>query len=388
MGDIINLKNEMNTKLDTKVDNVAWKEANDDLDAAIKTVRDMVSSLRLDVDARRRKVDEILATIRPDITAVETNLEESKAKIVSDTDQAVNALNGRIDFTNKDLAATQESLHTTQNSLSDCFNEVAVVRSDLERNVADTEARLKNDIRQKQQEAFEKIGAVEQQAELRSAEASRRLGALDLRMSGVQGGLGEHKRDILKLREEVNGLTVKSASHEVDIQKNSDSMRKMEKQRNMDEQNWKAQMDAVHDVLLTKGVVKFAQVVGVFPGPRFDDADGVDQSEADVELLGWEECAENMSFRVDKAWRQRCSQRFRNILDMIAKKADHSVLRLLQISQQHIESQLERVKHERELWKEVVERRQQQPLQLALSMKEHPADMGGSGGLPSALTHR
>merc|ERR1712093_305532 len=101
-------------------------------------------------------------------------------------------------------------------------------------------------------------------------------------MSGVQGGLGEHKRDILKLREEVNGLTVKSASHEVDIQKSSDAMRKMEKQRNMDEQNWKAQMDAVHDVLDTKGV---------------------DQSEADVELLGWEECAENMSFRVDKAWR-------------------------------------------------------------------------------------
>merc|ERR1739844_573217 len=389
--DIINLKNEMNTKLDTKVDNVAWKEANDDLDAAIKTVRDMVSSLRLDVDARRRKVDEILATIRHDITAVETNLEESKAKITSDTDAAVNALNGRIDFTNKDLAATQESLHTTQNSLSDCFNEVAVVRSDLERNVADTEARLKNDIRQ------------EQQVELRSAEASRRLGALDLRMSGVQGGLGEHKRDILKLREEVNGLTVKSASHEVDIQKNSDATRKLEKQRNMDEQNWKAQMDAVHDVLdtkvnekpfedlkhcvasLTKGVVKFAQVVGVFPGPKFDDADGVDQSEADVELLGWEECAENMSFRVDKAWRQRCSQRFRNILDMIAKKADHSVLRLLQISQQHIESQLERVKHERELWKEVVERRQQQPLQLALSMKEHPADSGKTlSSLPPA----
>merc|ERR1719486_606144 len=252
---------------------------------------------------------------------------------------------------------------------------------------------------QKQAESFEKIASVDQQAELRSAEASRRLGALDLRMSGVQGGLGEHKRDILKLREEVNGLTVKSASHEVDIQKNSDAVRKMEKQRNMDEQNWKAQMDAVHDVLdtkvnekpfedlkhcvasLTKGTVKFAQVVGVFPGPRFDDADGMDQSEADVELLGWEECAENMSFRVDKAWRQRCSQRFRNILDMIAKKADHSVLRLLQISQQHIESQLERVKHERELWKEVVERRQQQPLQLALSMKEQT---GGSNALPAA----
>lgn len=30
--------------------------------------------------------------------------------------------------------------------------------------------------------------------------------------------------------------------------------------------------------------------------------------------LAPQECAENMSFRVDKAWRQRCSQRFRNIL--------------------------------------------------------------------------
>ena len=33
--------------------------------------------------------------------------------------------------------------------------------------------------------------------------------------------------------EEVNGLTVKSASHEVDIQKNSDAVRKMEKQRSL-----------------------------------------------------------------------------------------------------------------------------------------------------------
>merc|ERR1712224_1038406 len=297
----------------------------------------------------------------------------------------------------------------TQNSLSDCFNEVAVVRSDLERNVADTEARLKNDIRQKQQEAFEKIGAVEQQAELRSAEASRRLGALDLRMSGVQGGLGEHKRHGLKLREEVNGLTVKSASHEVDIQKNSDAMRKMEKQRNMDEQNWKAQMDAVHDVLdtkvnekpfedlkhctasLTKGVVKFAQVVGVFPGPRFDDAEGLDQSEADVELLGWEECAQNMVSRVEKTWRQLSSQKYKSVLDLVSKKADHSVLRLLQISQQHIESQLDRVRHERELWKEVVDKRSQQPLQLALTLKDPHTGMplGQSGGVqyaaPNAL---
>ena len=63
----------MNTKLDTKVDNVAWKEVNDDLDTAIKTVCDMVSSWCLEVDARLRKVDEILPTIRHDDTARETN---------------------------------------------------------------------------------------------------------------------------------------------------------------------------------------------------------------------------------------------------------------------------------------------------------------------------
>ena len=103
---VINLKREMITKFDTKVDNVAWKEANDDLDAPIRTVCDMVSPLCLEVDSRRRKVDDILATIRHESTALETNLEESKVKIVSDTDQVVNSLNGGVDITNKDLAAT------------------------------------------------------------------------------------------------------------------------------------------------------------------------------------------------------------------------------------------------------------------------------------------
>ena len=83
-----------------------WKEANDDLDAPTRTVCDMVRSCCLEVDVRRSKVNEILATIRHDSTVLETNVEESKAKIVSDTDQAVYALNGGVDFTNEDLAAT------------------------------------------------------------------------------------------------------------------------------------------------------------------------------------------------------------------------------------------------------------------------------------------
>jgi hypothetical protein len=168
--DIIILKKETNTKLLTKVGNVVGKEANDNLDAYIKTVRDMVSSLRLDFDARRRKVDGILATIKHDITAGETNLAESKAKITSD-------LNGPIDFTNKDFAARLERL-------------LRQAAQNLVRNMADTEAWLKNNIQQKQQAAFEKNCAVPR--------LPADLAPLDLRMSGVQGGLGEHKRDILK----------------------------------------------------------------------------------------------------------------------------------------------------------------------------------------------
>ena len=69
-----------------------WKEANDDLDAPIRTVCDMVWPLCLGVVARRSKVNEILATIRHDSTFLETYVEEFKAEIVSDIDQAVYAL--------------------------------------------------------------------------------------------------------------------------------------------------------------------------------------------------------------------------------------------------------------------------------------------------------
>eukprot|EP00913_Durusdinium_trenchii_P023507 g22084.t1 len=147
---------------------------------------------------------------------------------------------------------------------------------------------------------------------------------------------------------------------------------------------------------LTRGAVKLCQVVGVFPGARMNDGTE-EELDVDVELLNWEEsgvhdrdgvedregvedlrrvedlradCAQNLVARVDKTWRQLSSQKYRSILDLVSKKADHSVLRLLQISQQHIESQLDRIRHERELWKEVVDKRAQQPLQLALTLKD------------------
>jgi len=75
--DIINLKNEVNTKLHIRVHNAAWKEAKNNLDAAIETARNMALSLRLDVDIWRRKTDESLASIEHDITAVKATLETS-----------------------------------------------------------------------------------------------------------------------------------------------------------------------------------------------------------------------------------------------------------------------------------------------------------------------
>ncbi|CAE7532059.1 Slc19a2 [Symbiodinium sp. CCMP2592] len=98
-------------------------------------------------------------------------------------------------------------------------------------------------------------------------------------------------------------------------------------------------------------VVKLCQVVGVFPGARMNDGTE-EELDVDVEMLNWEDCAQNLTLRVEKTWRQLYSQKYRSILDLVGKKADHSVLRLLQISQQHIESQLDRVRHERELLKE------------------------------------
>merc|ERR1719355_540964 len=61
--DIAETRDQTQAKLDAKTDIVSWSDMNDDIDASIKTVRDMASALRLEVDSRRRKVDEALAQV-------------------------------------------------------------------------------------------------------------------------------------------------------------------------------------------------------------------------------------------------------------------------------------------------------------------------------------
>merc|ERR1711881_767831 len=79
-------------KLDTKVDIVAWNDMNDDIDASIKTVRDMASALRLEVDSRRRMVDEAMKQMRSEMQQMDDKHDTNNAnsKRVMDENHAAN----------------------------------------------------------------------------------------------------------------------------------------------------------------------------------------------------------------------------------------------------------------------------------------------------------
>merc|ERR1712048_770567 len=73
--DIADLRDQTQAKLDGKTDIVAWNDMNDDIDASIKTVRDMASALRLEVDSRRRKVDEALNQVKGELGSLDEKVD-------------------------------------------------------------------------------------------------------------------------------------------------------------------------------------------------------------------------------------------------------------------------------------------------------------------------
>merc|ERR1740133_531388 len=79
--DLSELREQTQAKLDAKTEIVSWNDMNDDIDASIKTVRDMASALRLEVDSRRRKVDETLAGIRGDIKGLDEKVDTNSENI-------------------------------------------------------------------------------------------------------------------------------------------------------------------------------------------------------------------------------------------------------------------------------------------------------------------
>lgn len=401
--DLAETRDQTQAKLDTKVDVVSWNDMNDDIDASIKTVRDMASALRLEVDSRRRLVDEGMKNVREELRQCDEKHDANHDNIRRTVDENHNANNARIDERVEHCRSLDATFMKHEVIHNEIHGKMDTSVSTLDSRISKMESELRKQDEDLHKEINDRVDGVERHHANVSKETSKRLNAVDLRISGLQGSCGEHKRDINKLRDEVNSLTVKSAAHDVDIGKSSDDIRKLERFRQEDNQRHKQDSDAIYEELdqkvyeksfqslednvtkLTRGTVKLSQVVGVFPGARMND--GTDEElDVDVELLNWEDCAQNLTGRVEKTWRQLSSQKFRSILDLVSKKADHSVLRLLQISQQHIESQLDRVRHERELWKEVVDKRAQQPLQLALTLKDphtgQPLSGPGGFGMP------
>merc|ERR1719253_1902203 len=79
--DIAENREQTQAKLDAKTDIVSWNDMNDDIDASIKTVRDMASALRLEVDSRRRKVDEALSQIRSEAQQLDNKVDSNSENI-------------------------------------------------------------------------------------------------------------------------------------------------------------------------------------------------------------------------------------------------------------------------------------------------------------------
>jgi len=398
--DIAELREQTQAKLDGKTDIHSWNDMNDDIDSSIKAVRDAASALRLEMDSRRRKVDETLSGMRREAQQLEEKVDYNADHIRKSMEDINSVTVSRFEERGDHSRGLEGLLNRHAEIHQEIHNKFDNQYVSLSAVVSKLEAALRKQDEEMHKEVNERVDGVERHHSNVAKETSKRLNALDLRISGLQGASGEQKRDINKLRDETNSLTVKSAAHDVDISKASDDLRKLERQRAEDNQRHKQDMDAVYEELdqkvyeknfqglednvtkLTRGTVKLCQVIGVFPGARMNDGTE-EELDIDVELLNWEDCAQNLTARVEKTWRMASSQKFKSILDLVSKKADHSVLRLLQISQQHIESQLDRVRHERELWKEVVDKRAQQPLQLALTLKDQQTGqpLQGPGGI-------
>merc|ERR1712072_235145 len=95
--DIAELRDQTQAKLDGKVDIVAWNDMNDDIDASIKTVRDMASALRLEVDSRRRMVDEAMKQMRNEMQQMDDKHDTNNGNLKRVVDENQSANNARID---------------------------------------------------------------------------------------------------------------------------------------------------------------------------------------------------------------------------------------------------------------------------------------------------
>merc|ERR1719375_1626920 len=146
-----------------------------------------------------------------------------------------------------DLLNSQHS--ETGESLRRSLDKLDATKKLLEQQLGDSERALRQELADKAKESNERVDQVERHHANTAKEARQRLNTMELRMSGLQGSCGEHKRDIGKMREEVNALMVKTGAHDVDLGKLADDVKKIERTRVDDAQRHKQDMDAVYEEL-------------------------------------------------------------------------------------------------------------------------------------------
>eukprot|EP00742_Colponemidia_sp_Colp-10_P012486 GILJ01014035.1.p1 GENE.GILJ01014035.1~~GILJ01014035.1.p1 ORF type:complete len:926 (+),score=167.58 GILJ01014035.1:48-2780(+) len=88
---------------------------------------------------------------------------------------------------------------------------------------------------------------------------------------------------------------------------------------------------------LVKGIMKLSEILGVL-SPK-DSKDKEDE----ISAMDDGNAEDGLASRLERSWNRRFSNRCKSILTLISKKADSSLIKLLQISQEHLEEQMDRI---------------------------------------------
>ncbi|CAE7425012.1 Scn11a [Symbiodinium natans] len=160
---------------------------NDDIDASIKTVRDMASALRLEVDSRRRKVDEVLGALREDLKRLEEKGDSSSANLQSLTEEATAVLSQRLEERLQHCQDLEATLHRHADVHVSMHAKIDGNKDELENQINLVESSLIKQDEDLHREINERVDAVERHHSSISKETAKRLNALDLRIAGLQG---------------------------------------------------------------------------------------------------------------------------------------------------------------------------------------------------------
>eukprot|EP00434_Breviolum_minutum_P032748 symbB.v1.2.028961.t1/scaffold3122.1/size63105/5 len=247
--EITGVNQNFQAKLDAKTDITSWNDMNDDIDASIRTVRDMASSLRFEVDNRRRRVDEDLLRLRSELSSLDEKINSKTSEMLREAHDNHSLMSQRLDERQEHCKSLEAMILKHAETSQDLQQKMDLQKEDLQSTISSVHSAIHKQGEDLQKSTSEKMESIELQQNKGTKENQKHLNAMDLRLAALQGATGECKRDLSKVKDEVNSLTVKSAAHDVDVAKNSDDIRKLERQRAEDDQRHKQEFDAIYDEL-------------------------------------------------------------------------------------------------------------------------------------------